>query len=152
MSTVRCGSFCVLAFTVALHRRTVAVYIGSSFYVIALVLPTCQRSRWHVNQILCWLKMQTHPNPGGDSNETPWHGCIKGVTRDNSECVGFPLTLKQTHKRIPSLRLDYKRLLLHLNRSSRVCLNGRLQTSHIGRRYTGQSTLHTIKSVFVKCE
>ena len=28
---------------------------------------------------------------------------IKGATKDKSECVPFPLTLMQTHKRSPSL-------------------------------------------------
>ena len=46
--------------------------------------------------------MQMHANAGGDAYETPRHGRIKVATKDKSEYVPSPLTLKRTHKRSPS--------------------------------------------------
>ena len=51
-----------------------------------------------------WLQMQMHANTGVDTYETPRHGHIKGVTKAQNECVRFPLTLMQMHKRSPSLK------------------------------------------------
>ena len=72
---------------------SVAVELGASFYASALPLTLHQRSRWHVNQILYWLKKQTHARTGGYAYETPWRGRIKGATKAKSECVCFLLTL-----------------------------------------------------------
>ena len=59
----------------------------------ALPLTLRQCPHWHVNQILSWLKTQTHANAGGDAYETPRSERIKGATWAKSECERFPLTL-----------------------------------------------------------
>ena len=55
-----------------------------------------QHSCWHVNEILYWLKKQTHANAGGEAYETPRRGRIKSATKTKSECERFSLML---HKR-----------------------------------------------------
>ena len=69
----------------------------------ALLLTLRQCSRWHVSQILYWLKMQTYANAGVDAYVTPWRRRIKGATKAKSECIRFSLTLTRTHKRNPNL-------------------------------------------------
>ena len=80
-----------------------SVQLGDSFYASALPLTLSQHSRWHVNQILYWLKMRMHANTGVDAYGTPRPERIKGATKAKSECLHFQLTLTRTHKRSPNL-------------------------------------------------
>ena len=107
-----------------LHQRicSVAVQLGASFYASALLLTLCQHYRWHVNQILYWLKTQSHANAGVDAYDTLRHGRIKGATMAKSECIHFPLTLRRTHKRSPSLKdTDFNTLPPHVQLHKLKC-------------------------------
>ena len=68
----------------------------------SLPLTLCQRSCWHVSQILYWLKTETHANAGVDAYETSRRGRIKSATKAKSEYIYFPLTLMGTHKGAPA--------------------------------------------------